>query len=117
MAHGSLPRSRRRSPDLTLPYFGEAHQAAPWYTSGMRRALHKRYGHAGRHYGPRRMTLADAKNELRRHGVTLSKRDGEYRVSLPGGVTNTVSEGPAYYTNDLQDAVITGRNMRPRYDT
>jgi hypothetical protein len=70
-----------------------------------RRALKRRYGH-GRHYGPRRMTLADAKHELAPLDVVLSKKDGEYRVNRRGA-----GEGPAYYTDDLQDAVMTGRKM------
>jgi hypothetical protein len=71
-----------------------------------RRTLRRRYG-AAQFIGPRRMTLAEAKNELRTIDVTLSKKDGEYRVNLRGA-----GEGPAYYTNDLQDAVATGHSMR-----
>lgn len=77
------------------------------YTSSMKhRKLHRRYGRAGRHYGPRPMTLADAKHELRALDVVLSKRDGEYRVNRRGA-----GERPAYYTSDLHDAVATGRRM------
>ena len=52
------------------------------------------------------MNLADAKNELRPLGVVLTKKDGEYRVNRRGA-----GEGPAYYTDDLFDAVATGRRM------
>ena len=71
-----------------------------------RRGLKKRYGH-GRFIGPRRMTLADVKHELQGLGVVISKKDGEYRVNRRGA-----GEGPAYYTDDLTDAVMTGRSMR-----
>ena len=74
----------------------------------MKRQLRKRYGH-GRLIGPRRMTLADAKNELRGLDVIISKKDGEYRVNRRGA-----GEGPAYYTSDLTDAVMTGRSMGRR---
>ena len=73
-----------------------------------RKGLKKRYGH-GRFIGPRRMTLADAKHELRGVGVIISKKDGEYRVNRRGA-----GEGPAYYTDDLTDAVMTGRAMGRR---
>jgi hypothetical protein len=52
------------------------------------------------------MRLSDAKNELRALGVVITKKDGEYRVNRRGA-----GEGPAYYTDDLRDAVATGRRM------
>jgi len=63
-------------------------------------------GHA-RFIGPRPMTLADAKEQLRPIGVVLAKRDGEYRVNRKGA-----AERSAYYTDDLWDAVATGQTMR-----
>jgi hypothetical protein len=63
-------------------------------------------GHA-RFIGPRLMTLADAKEQLRPIGVVLTKRDGEYRVNRKGA-----GEGAAYYTDDLWDAVATGQAMK-----
>ena len=51
-------------------------------------------------------TLAQAKAALRPLGVVLSKKDGEYKVNFRGG-----REGTAYYTDDINDAVATGRHM------
>jgi len=67
----------------------------------------------------KKITLAEAKTILRGHGMTLSKRDGEYRVNFgpdPGG-GGAHSEETAYYTDNLFDAVMTGLHMnrgRPR---
>ena len=52
------------------------------------------------------MTIREAKTELRKVGVTLRKKDGEFRVNLAGG-----SESTAYYTDDLEDAFQTGVYM------
>jgi hypothetical protein len=68
--------------------------------------LHRRYGRA-RVFGPRLVTLADAKTELRKVDVVITKRDGEYRVNRRGA-----GEGPAYYTDNLWDAVATGKTLR-----
>lgn len=51
-------------------------------------------------------TFERAKLYLRQWNITLSKKDGEYRVNFAGG-----SESTAYYTNDLEDAIQTGRAM------
>lgn len=68
-----------------------------------------------------KLTLALAKSELRQLDMTLTKKDGEYRVNFKGG-----EEGTAYYTDDLEDARLTGIKMaaavaegwlRPRGDT
>ncbi len=72
----------------------------------MRHTLRRRYGRA-RVFGPRLITLADAKAELRPLGVVLTKKDGEYRVNRKGA-----GEGPAYYTDNLWDAVATGKTLR-----
>lgn len=48
-----------------------------------------------------------AQAELRTLGITLRKTDGEYRVAFAGKGT----ESSAYYTNDIEDAVNTGRAM------
>lgn len=55
------------------------------------------------------MTLKQAKRSLSKLGITLSKRDGEYRVNYRAG-----KESSAYYTNDLTDAYDTGRDMALR---
>jgi hypothetical protein len=52
-------------------------------------------------------TLKAAKAELAAIGVTLTKKDGEHRVNLAGGL-----EASAYYTDNLTDAVATGKKMR-----
>jgi hypothetical protein len=53
------------------------------------------------------MTTKDAKLELSKLGIVISKTEhGEFRVNFKGG-----SESSAYYTNDLGDAVGTGRLM------
>jgi hypothetical protein len=52
------------------------------------------------------MTDRDAGRYLRSIGCVLRKRDGEYRVNVRGA-----GEGTAYYTDDREDAVDTGRAM------
>jgi len=52
------------------------------------------------------MTIAEAKAILRPLGVTLRHTVGEFRVNLAGG-----KEATAYYTDDINDAVATGRAM------
>lgn len=47
-----------------------------------------------------------AQHYLRQWGITLTRREGEYRVNFKGGPERT-----AYYTNDLEDAIQTGRAM------
>lgn len=39
-------------------------------------------------------------------GVTLTRKDGEFRVNLKGA-----AEATAYYTTDLDDALGTGQHM------
>lgn len=51
-------------------------------------------------------TLAQAKDALRPFGMSITKRDDEYRVNYING-----AEATAYYTNDIEDAVRTGRTM------
>ncbi len=55
------------------------------------------------------MTLAVAKARLRESRMTIRKRDGEYRVNYKDG-----KEDDAYYTSDLEDAVVTGEEMRQK---
>lgn len=55
------------------------------------------------------MTIKQATFELRQVGVTLRKKDGEYRVNVKGA-----SELHAYYTDDLADAVATGKRFTLR---
>ena len=57
------------------------------------------------HAVEKRLTFIDAKKELKNLGMWLSVRDSEYRVAFP------YDEASAYYTNDLEDALHTGRQM------
>jgi hypothetical protein len=52
------------------------------------------------------MNLLEAKRELRACGMTIRRRDGEYRVNFVGDC-----EALAYYTNDIEDAVATAKLM------
>lgn len=48
-----------------------------------------------------------AQAALRELGLVIKRTDyGEYRVNYKGG-----DEGTAYYTDDLDDAVVTGQHM------
>ena len=54
---------------------------------------------------------ASQRNALNR--VRMSRSNGEYRVTLqewPNGTRDT--EDKAYYTDDIEDAVLTGGMMR-----
>ncbi len=57
-----------------------------------------------------RITFKAAQRELREAGVTLARTavPGEFRVALAGRPARTAH---GYYTDDLQDAVGTGRAM------
>ena len=57
-------------------------------------------------WGDLQMTLKDAKAKLAFVNVALRKRDGEYRVNFKDG-----KEATAYYTDCLEDAVVTGLAM------
>ena len=52
------------------------------------------------------MTDQQAFAAIRGLGLTVGKRDGEYRVNFPRG-----QEATAYYTNDRSDAVATALAM------
>jgi hypothetical protein len=53
------------------------------------------------------MTIKQAKSLLAQWGITLRKTDaGDFRVNVRNG-----QESTAYYTNDLTDAVNTGKYM------
>lgn len=53
-----------------------------------------------------KITLYQAKVRLHESEMTISKRDGEYRVNYKNS-----GEATAYYTPDLDDAVLTGEEM------
>ena len=52
------------------------------------------------------LTLAAASEELRACGMQIISKPGEYRVNYRGG-----KEATAYYTDDLADALSTGKIM------
>lgn len=58
---------------------------------------------------PARLTLADARTRAQSMGMSLTRKDDEYRVNFRGGCEDT-----AYYTNDLADALATARDMSER---
>ena len=53
-----------------------------------------------------KISFASVKAELNKIGVSVRKRDGEYRVNTIGGTSAS-----AYFTDDLTDALGTGRLM------
>lgn len=53
-----------------------------------------------------KFTIAFAKSVLSPLGMSLRKRDNEFRVNFRDG-----AEATAYYTDDLDDALSTGRAM------
>lgn len=57
-----------------------------------------------------RPTLATVKADLAEHGLTISRKEGEYRVAIAHG-TPSEKEASAYYTNDIDDAWGTGLEM------
>lgn len=64
------------------------------------------------------VTLAEAKQQLGLVFMTLSKRDGEYRVDFARGCWGSEYPKPdsesAYFTDWLDDAVKTGVDMARR---
>jgi hypothetical protein len=52
------------------------------------------------------MTIKQAQQTLREWGITLKKTGGEYRVNYRDG-----QEATACYTDDLEDAIGTGKDM------
>ena len=57
----------------------------------------------------KKITLKDAKELLRAYALTINKKDDEYRVNYLGGKEET-----AYYTDDIEDAIATGKMMAER---
>lgn len=53
-----------------------------------------------------KLKFRDVRMQLVQVGVTIQHNDGEYRVCKRGA-----DEDSAYYTNDLQDALDTGRKL------
>jgi hypothetical protein len=57
------------------------------------------------------MTLTEARQRLMLSGMKLSRCDREFRVAF-AELPYREAEPSAYYTDDLEDAVITGARMR-----
>lgn len=58
------------------------------------------------------MRLQDVRMQLAVFHVEIRRRDGEYRVSLMELKGTEKEEAVAYYTDDLEDALLTGMIMR-----
>jgi len=54
-----------------------------------------------------KLTLKAVRAELSPLNVVITKKDGEYKVRLKGS-----KPGEGYFTNDLQDALLTGKQLR-----
>lgn len=53
------------------------------------------------------VTVAQVRDELAKLGISFRRTQfGEFRVNFAGG-----REATAYYTNDLDDALATGRKL------
>lgn len=57
-----------------------------------------------------KLTLANVKSTLAALHITITRRDGEYRVNYRGR-----GEPTAYYTTDLRDALDTGIAMHTEW--
>lgn len=65
------------------------------------------------HHTPR--TIREVRAELSQLGLSLAKTDhGEFRVAPRCG-TSADREAASYYTDDLLDALATGRSMAAHY--
>jgi len=62
-------------------------------------------------YAHKKLTLETAKEELSPLGISIIKHEGEYCVNFKGEKEKT-----AYYTDDLGDAISTGKDMAKRRD-
>ena len=58
----------------------------------------------------KKLTDKEAQKQIRETGATVSRKDGEYKVNVPGG-----TEATAYYTDDPSDAVGTARAMMKQH--
>jgi hypothetical protein len=57
------------------------------------------------------LTLTEARQRLAFSGMRITRKDREFRVSY-AELRYAEAEPSAYYTDDLEDAVITGSRMR-----
>ncbi|TYO65483.1 hypothetical protein FXV83_16235 [Bradyrhizobium hipponense] len=56
-------------------------------------------------------TITEARQRLALSGMRLTRRDREFRVAF-AELPYSKAEPSAYYTDDLEDAVLTGARMR-----
>jgi hypothetical protein len=57
------------------------------------------------------MTMTEARQRLTMSGMRITRRDREFRIAY-AELPYSKAEASAYYTDDLEDAVITGAKMR-----
>jgi hypothetical protein len=57
------------------------------------------------------ITLTEARQRLALSGMRIARKDAEFRVSY-AELRYDEAEPSAYYTDDLEDAIITGSRMR-----
>ena len=57
-----------------------------------------------------KLTAKEAMAQIRAIGASVTRKDGEYKVNIPGG-----TEATAYYTDDPRDAVGTAKAMMAQY--
>jgi hypothetical protein len=57
------------------------------------------------------ITLTEARQRLALSGMRIAKKDREFRISY-AELGFDAAEPSAYYTDDLEDAIITGSRMR-----
>ena len=60
---------------------------------------------------PSYISLSEARQRLALSGMRITKRDREFRVAY-AELPYSKAEPSAYYTDDLEDAIITGARMR-----
>jgi hypothetical protein len=59
------------------------------------------------------LTVREVRQRCEVNRVRLQYNQGEYRVTLiEWPVNSTATEARAYYTDDLEDAMLTGAQMR-----
>lgn len=58
----------------------------------------------------REPTVSEAFDQIRATGAKVTRKDGEFRVNVPGG-----KEATAYFTDDPKDAVETAKVMMSRH--
>jgi hypothetical protein len=57
------------------------------------------------------ITIAEARQRLAMSGMRMSRSGSEFRIAY-AELPHADAEPSAYYTDDLEDAIITGSRMR-----